>query len=254
MLRHTKKTLNCRPNAESDIETLAEMTNGKAYSVPDETGPDAINNPLAGETPYTDTEHNKVTSTGSLTYQPSVPMGDMELLVLQKSYHDVEQFNAYFTMDRFMGGDLKIEIDVGPASANTQIGDILMKSDTSGLLRSLNIDANGVFQYYEAMASSRWTGHIMIKVTLTSQIDFISLKVTSKPPGDTLPLRTRCWTSAGRTRSTILLLVQDIITYCAGSETVSVADGSLMYVMAEVKQGNNPVIGARVMYGEFDKY
>ena len=39
-----------RPNAQNDIETLAERTNGKAFSVPDGTGPDAINDPLSGET------------------------------------------------------------------------------------------------------------------------------------------------------------------------------------------------------------
>ena len=37
------------PNAQNDIETLAERTNGKAFSVPDGTGPDAINDPLSGE-------------------------------------------------------------------------------------------------------------------------------------------------------------------------------------------------------------
>merc|ERR1719495_1254879 len=92
--------------------------------------------------------------------------------------------------------------------------------------KNLDMDANGVFQLYRN--DSVWTGDVMINGDLSKQIDFLSLKVTSKPPGDTLPLRTRCWTSAG-------------------SETVSVSDGSLLYVLAEVKQGNSPVIGARVM-------
>ena len=33
------------------IETLAERTHGKAYSVPDNTGPGDINDPLAGDDP-----------------------------------------------------------------------------------------------------------------------------------------------------------------------------------------------------------
>jgi len=198
------------PNAQDDIETLAERTHGKAYAVADGTGPDAINNPMAG----------------SLTYQPSVPMANMEILVLQESYQDINIFSTNFTMDKFMGGDITIQVDVGFNSANSMIGTLEITNNDLVETLNLDMDGNGVFQLYRN--DSVWTGDVMINADLSKQIDFLSLKVTSKPPGDTLPLRTRCWTSAG-------------------SETVSVSDGSMLYVLAEVKQGNSPVIGARVM-------
>ena len=48
------------------------------------------------------------------------------------------------------------------------------------------------------------------------------------------------------------VVVKDIFNYnyftnIVGSERVSVSDGGLLYILAEVKQGNSPVIGARVM-------
>ena len=50
---------NCnRPNAQDDIETLADRTNGKPYSVPDKTGPDAINDPLSGD--INNTKHDSL--------------------------------------------------------------------------------------------------------------------------------------------------------------------------------------------------
>ena len=179
----------------------------------------------------TETEgENLIPIIGSLTYQPSVPMGDMELLVSQESYRDVKQFTTSFTIDQFMGGDLKVQVDVGHDFANRVIGSILIKSEAVQVFEDLTIDSNGVYQYLVGEGSpdaELWTGDIMIQANLTRKIDFISLKISSKPRGDTLPLRTRCWTSSG-------------------SETVSVEDGGLLYILAEVKQGNSPVIGASV--------
>jgi len=203
------------PNAQTDIETLAERTHGKAYSVPDNTGPGDINDPLSG----------------SLTYQPAVPAGEMELLVLQQSYENVKEFTTRFTIDRFLGGDMKIQVDVGPDSVDKTIGMLWLEGGNATLNKTLKIDPNGVYQWYmpeDSLDAEVMTGDLVIQVKLNIKIDFLALKILSKPGRDTLPLRTRCWTSAG-------------------SETVSVSNGGLLYILAEVKQGNSPVIGARVI-------
>ena len=127
-------------------------------------------------------------------------MGDMELLVFQQSYQNVKQFTASFTIDLFMGGDLTIQVDVGHAFADKDIGSIQMESARITVFDDLEIDSNGVYQFYEAEDShdgGAWSGNTTVQVNLTSEIDFLSLKITSKPSSDTLPIRTRCWTSAG---------------------------------------------------------
>jgi hypothetical protein len=127
-------------------------------------------------------------------------MGEMELLVFQQSYQNVIQFTASFTIDMFMGGDLTIQVDVGHTFANKVIGIIQMESARITVFDDLEIDSNGVYQFYEAEGShdvGAWSGNTTVQVNLTSKIDFLSLKITSKPSSNTLPLRTRCWTSAG---------------------------------------------------------
>ena len=155
----------------------------------------------------------------------------MELLVLQQSYENVKEFTTRFTIDRFLGGDMKIQVDVGPDSVDKTIGMLWLEGGNATLNKTLKIDPNGVYQWYmpeDSLDAEVMTGDLVIQVKLNKNIDFLTLKILSKPGRDTLPLRTRCWTSAG-------------------SETVSVSNGGLLYILAEVKQGNSPVIGARVM-------
>merc|ERR1712142_284295 len=122
---------------------------------------------------------------------------------------------------------MKVQVDVGHKFVNKIIGEIVLESENGSITRDLKIDPNGVYQWYMEEGSQeagKMAGDIHIQVNLDDKIDFLALKVLSKPGIDTLPLRTRCWTSAG-------------------SETVAVDDGGLLYILAEVKQGNSPVVG-----------
>ena len=64
-------------NADKDILSLAKETDGKAYFVPDNTGPEVINSALQG----------------SLTYQPSVPSNDIDIIVYSVIFHIMQCSN-----------------------------------------------------------------------------------------------------------------------------------------------------------------
>ena len=198
-----------RSNAQDDIETLAERTHGKSYFVADNTGPDEINDAISGASEYL----------------PDTKSSEQEILVMQESFTNKDKVQTDFFLDKFLGGDLKIQVDVSPKYTDQKLGTILVTKDGATFIsEDLVIDSNSVYQYHGEADTNE--GSFEVTLELNKKIDFLSVRVASKPPSDTAPLRSRCWTSAG-------------------SQTLSMSDDFLA-VFAEVKQGNNPVIGASV--------
>ena len=201
-----------RSNAQDDIETLAERTHGKSYFVADNTGPDQINDAISGASEYL----------------PDTKSSDQEILVMQESFTNTDKVETNFFLDKFLGGDLKLQVDVSPKYAGQKLGQILISKDSVLIyVEDLTIDSNSVYQYHSEEDING--GSFLVSLNMNKKIDFVSVRVTSKPPSDTAPLRSRCWTSAG-------------------SQTLSISDGDFLAVFAEVKQGNNPVVGASVRY------
>ena len=67
--------------------------------------------------------------------------------MLQQSYENVEEFTTRFTIDRFLGGDMKIQVDVGPDSVDKTIGMLWLEGRNATLNKTLKIDSNGVYQW-----------------------------------------------------------------------------------------------------------
>ena len=189
-------------NADENILSLAKETDGKAYFVPDNTGPEVINSALQG----------------SLTYQPSVPSNDIDIIVYEQTFQSMESFEFDFTIDEMIGKNVSVQIDV---SGNPGI---VVTIDSESLPPFT--EKSGVFlkEYDELPAGDH---HVKVYVNGNSKLSFASVKVTAKARNATIPIMTNCWSSLD-------------------NEKADLATGVKVAVIAKVMQGSNPVIGAKV--------
>ena len=208
--------------ADPEIEDLAEKTGGKSYYVEDNSGAGDFNDAFSG----------------SMTYQPGDTLGNTSITVYQKDwgqFHGESEFKDIFTVDTSIGKDLtfKLEItknrkELQDCESNFTIS--LIDPDITGrtdITFKCTRDNFGIFSYkFEGNSKSgRW--QFWIKANET--IDSMSVKVTSKSKdGESSPIRTRCWINTG-------------------SQTLDSGVNLKLAAMAEVKQGNMPVIGAKVI-------
>ena len=82
-------------NADPNLEELAKQTNGAAYFVPDNSGPEYVNNALQS----------------CLAFLPSGPSKDQEVALFQKTYEDQKKVEEMLTFDQFSARDLSIQVD-----------------------------------------------------------------------------------------------------------------------------------------------
>ena len=188
-------------DADPDIIKLAEETDGKAFFVPDESGPEVINTAMQG----------------SLTYQPSVPSNEMDIIIYEHTYKKKLEFSFNFTIDKLIGKDVSIQIDfAGNKGVNIEIN-----SSTD----EFN-EENGVFfKSFPELDQGYYT--VSAKSKSNDAIEFASIKITAKSRSDTIPIMTNCWTSIGNSKADM-------------STDIKIA------IIARVLQGTNPVIGAKV--------
>jgi uncharacterized protein YegL len=185
--------------ADIRIIELAERTNGKAYFIPDGTGPEDINNALQG----------------SLTFQPSVPSDEVDICIGKETFKNQKNITFPFFIDPTIGRDVVVQIDFsGNQMSNISIGDS----------SEMFTDPNGVYEKKFANLSS---GAYSVNIISATTIRFASITITSKSNNDSLPIFTRCWTSIG-------------------TEQADLSLGTKIAVMAQVLQGSNPVIRAKV--------
>ena len=185
--------------ADSRILDLAEKTQGKAFFIPDNTGPEDINNALQG----------------SLTFQPSVPSDQVEIGIAKETFKNEKNITLPFFIDDTIGNNVVVQIDFsGNQQSTINIGNL---SDAFNL-------PSGV---YEKKFDSLPSGTYEVAISSSSLISFVSITITSKSKEGTLPIFTRCWTSTGTEKADLSL-------------------GTKVAVIAQVLQGSNPVIRAKV--------
>ena len=192
-------------NADASIIDLAKETDGKAYFVPDSSGPEEINSAMQG----------------SLTYQPSVPSNEVDIIIYEESFTSQSSIYFDFIVDKMIGLNVTVQID--------------MTENNSGSVITINNDepidfnvVDGVYKYvFEGnLTEGNYNGKIESKDG--APISFVSIKVTGKANSATVPIMTECWTNFG-------------------TNAVDFANPNLkIAVIAKVMQGTNPVIGARV--------
>ena len=186
-------------NADSRIIELAERTNGKAFFIPDGTGPEDINNALQG----------------SLTFQPSVPSDQVDIVIAKETFKNEAMISLPFFIDDTIGNNVVIQIDFKGNSNSTITVDNSI---------DIFLEETGVYQKKFDILD---TGAYLVSIQSSASIEFASITVTSKSQADTMPIFTRCWTSAG-------------------TQTADLSAGTKIAVIAQVLQGSNPVIRAKV--------
>ena len=187
--------------ADNDIINLAKETDGKAFFVPDDSGPEVINTAMQG----------------SLTYQPSVPSSEVDIIVFEETKKNTRSILAEFIIDETIGKNVSIQIDF---SDNPGV-DITFNDTTYQFMA-----VTGVFELSFAELS-QGVYNILITSKNTTNIGFASLRITAKARSSTVPIMTNCWTSVG-------------------NNIADMASNTKIAVIARVLQGTNPVIGARV--------
>ena len=206
--------------ADPEIEDLAEQTGGKSYFVEDNSGPGDFNDAFSGST----------------TNQPGDALGDTEITIYQQDWsNSTEEIKGVFEIDATIGKDLKIQVEIVKSrSASGNCGlPLFIKSFNPSL--DLIIDEEfkcskdnfGIFTHMlnETAEPGKWQYVIRTNETY----DSLSLKITSKSrDGNVDPIHTKCWINTG-------------------SQSIGSEVDLKLAAMAEVKQGNMPVLGARVI-------
>lgn len=185
--------------------------------------------------------------TGSTTYQPGDTLGNTTVTLYQRDWTQVEieaaitnnkSLSHFFDIDATVGRDVVFQADLqltknGQTAACSQPAFIaLMAPDDNHTRTELDFTCDaanyGVFRYQLAdlAAVGRWT----YLVRPGDKYDSLAVTVTGKSRGtadSADPIRTRCWVSTG-------------------GQQLNTGVSLKLAVMAEVMQGNKPVIGANV--------
>ena len=157
--------------ADNDIINLAKETDGKAFFVPDNSGPEVINTAMQG----------------SLTYQPSVPSNKVDIIVFEETKKNTHSILAEFIIDETIGKNVSIQIDFSDnPGVDITFNDTTDQFDTETGVFELSFDelSQGVY-------------NISITSRNTNNIGYASLRITAKARSNTVPIMTNCWTSVG---------------------------------------------------------
>jgi len=159
--------------ADPKLEELAAKTNGASFLVPDNSGPEYVNNALAG----------------CLQFLASIPSNQQFSDILQKSYsNEQDQIKETFFIDQYTGNDLRIQVDFDIRGTYTLTSSI-DEEETS--LNGKNTE--------ELSFPSITPGQYSITLNPSSgaKINFLTILIKSKSSDRTEPLVAKCWTSSG---------------------------------------------------------
>jgi len=217
-------TIAMGPDADPEIEDLAERTGGKSYYVEDYGTSGNINDAFGGST----------------TYQPGDTIGNTDIEVYQRDWTiDEKTIKDVFDVDSSIGRELVFQVDVSQEKSTDECQknitiQFVIPGESSAREETFKCSKNnfGVFKMDLTTYSNpnpategRWLYRINKD---DNEKVSISVKITAKAKdADTDPIMTKCWIETG--------------TQQINSE----ADLKLS-VVAEVRQGNKPVIGAKV--------
>merc|ERR1711892_205 len=218
-------TIALGPDADPEIEDLAIKTGGKSFFVQDNVGSGDINGAFTGSSTFQ--PGGNITNTNVDIYQKDWDMTNMTL---------TEPFIDAFDIDMSIGRDVIFQVDItlprdnSNCTGNTVITWISPNDnhDRFNATFKCNKDNFGVYRHdISSVISPMPTGRWIYAIDAAEPMR-VSVSITGKSAdASTDPILTTCWISPGS---------QDI-----GSQV-----DLKLAVMADVRQGNRPVIGARV--------
>lgn len=193
--------------AENEIEVLATKTNGKSFFIDDEGITDPLNDAF----------------TGSLTYLPAVPLGDLTVLLHQQKYIGGLTFQNSTIVDFTVGRNLTFRIDY------TNKSHLLSFSVVSPISRTVynNLTHDDAAKLaYIIIPGTAEIGQWDFTLTVSSSpSDYVSVIVTSKSKTSSGPITVVCTFDEGTVKHPTIKPIR---------------------LLADVKQGQNRVIGAHV--------
>lgn len=194
--------------ADPNLESLAEATGGKSFTVVDADDGGMLDDAFLG----------------SLTYQPGEKLTDTKVQIYEYDYEGKQTLlNETFSVDASVGRDLEFRLDASDASHVTSAPVLVRPNGTE--VGGASLDA-GISMWTISVPlaeEGEWAWRAGVS---GNSNEYIRVGVTAKARDpETMPIYTRSWLS--------------------DTEDVDAAVNPII-VYAEVKQGNNPVVGARV--------
>ncbi|XP_069988957.1 calcium-activated chloride channel regulator 4A [Penaeus vannamei] len=194
--------------ADPNLESLAEATGGKSFTVVDADDGGMLDDAFLG----------------SLTYQPGEKLTDTKVQIYEYDYEGKQTLlNETFSVDASVGRDLEFRLDASDASHVTSAPVLVRPNGTE--VGGASLDA-GISMWTISVPlaeEGEWAWRAGVS---GNSNEYIRVGVTAKARDpETMPIYTRSWLSD---TEDVDATVNPIIVY------------------AEVKQGNNPVVGARV--------
>ena len=138
--------------------------------MPDNTGPDYLNNAL----------------NSCFDFQPSIPSKEKSEITIQKTYSNLDNILETIAVDEYCSRDVNVEIDYNLQGSFT-------------VETSFNNSISETISGIDAMAISLKsvdTGSYTVSITGGNKINFLTLLVKCKAKDETEPILTTCWTNA----------------------------------------------------------
>ncbi|XP_057373421.1 calcium-activated chloride channel regulator 4-like [Daphnia carinata] len=196
--------------AETEIEVLATKTNGKSYFINDNGNYDELNDAF----------------TGSLTYQPAVPVGGLTVILFQAKYQYGSRFENSVFVDYTVGRNLTFRLEY---TQRNYIVSFSVQSPSGQVYNQPTYDNSAKLALIiipDLAEEGEWKFTVIVNSAYFQ--DYARVIVTSKPRTDSAaPITVECSVPSG---------------------TV-VANAAVMPVrlVAVVTRGRNRVIGANVI-------
>jgi len=205
-------------DADPAIEEIAVATGGKSYYIDDSSGQGTINDAFSG----------------SLTYQPGDTLNNSNTVVHQTDFNNVhsgDKLKGFFDIDSSIGRDVVFEVN-SKATDNICVDklDILLVSpdDDQSVQTKFQCDPQNFGVFRHEVPDLAQTGRWVYVITANEALESVSVKVQSKSRDESAdPILTKCWIATG-------------------SQSIDTDINVKLAVVAEVTQGTNPVIGAKV--------
>jgi uncharacterized protein YegL len=195
---------------DAEIVQLAEKTNGKAFFVPDETGPEHMNDAFQN----------------LMAFQPSDQANKQDIVIAKEIIKKVNFTSFPFWIDDTVGDAVYVQIDFSEDVNCTIV--IANISD--------NFSSHKFENVYKKQIGELETGKYFVTILSSSIIEYASVTVTSRSKAGKLPITVHCMTNVG-----------------AKQADLSDNSTSTIVIMAQVLQGSNPVLKAKVTASlEFD--
>ena len=193
--------------ADKSLENFAVITKGKTYFISDDDTAEGIINALEG----------------ALTFQPNVPMNEMEIVIKVEKFKKKSKIYTTFLIDKTIGKDVKVFLFVKGTDDSKLTR--LKITFPDGSKHKKRVNSWITKMSFDTLAVGKYSVWATFN-NRTVKVSAADIKVTSKSRNNqTLPIWTKCKVD--------------------GIDQVDPNDQRLM-IIATVKQGGNPVLGATI--------